>query len=190
MPVFLDTTGNSSLGIAICGRCGLKYPRDELSPDPNIPGLYVCPEDRDQFDPWRLAPREADRIAMDWVRPDIVLGPSPYDVPVNPIQAVIEGNWGQIIPTDVVTDDAIAVAPPVTPVRPSTVWSPGTAYVVGDQVTAFNPVGPAAAGLQIFIYLCVVPGISGANPPNWPSFQGVDVLDNQITWMNNGLYLP
>lgn len=126
---------------------------------------------------------------MDWTRPDLALSPSPVDVPVGPIQAVIEGNFGQIIVTDSQTNDGIAAAPPVTPLQPPTVWSAGTAYVVGDQVTAFNPVGPAAAGLQIFVYVCVMPGTSGNAPPAWPASQGVDVLDGQVTWMNNGFYL-
>ena len=49
MPVFLNTRGNSSLAIGICGRCSRKFPIDELVPDPNYPGLRVCAADADQY---------------------------------------------------------------------------------------------------------------------------------------------
>ena len=51
MAVFLDTRGNPTLGIGICGRCSRKFALHELQPDPNYPGLYVCRVDRDDFDP-------------------------------------------------------------------------------------------------------------------------------------------
>lgn len=70
MPIFLDTTGNPTLGIAICGRCSRKFPIHELSDDPNIPGLKVCKDDIDQFDPYRLPAREAENIVLPFVRPD------------------------------------------------------------------------------------------------------------------------
>ena len=43
-------------------------------PDNNYPGLRVCKEDRDQLDPYRLAPRQTERIALDFPRPDVPLG--------------------------------------------------------------------------------------------------------------------
>jgi len=70
MSYFLDTTGNSTLGIALCARCSRKFPLGELRPDPNYPSLMVCVDDRDQFDPYRLAPRAEDRINLPFVRPD------------------------------------------------------------------------------------------------------------------------
>ena len=39
-------------------------------PDPNSPGLFVCPEDLDQYDPYRLPARQAEKINLDFVRPD------------------------------------------------------------------------------------------------------------------------
>lgn len=71
MSRFLDTTGNSTLGIALCARCSRKFPLGELSPDPNSPGLRVCKDDRDQYDPYRLAPRAEDPITLPFVRPDV-----------------------------------------------------------------------------------------------------------------------
>jgi ferredoxin len=54
MPRFLNTRGNTTLAIGICGRCSIKMPLDQLLPDPNSPGLLVCEKDRDQYDPYRL----------------------------------------------------------------------------------------------------------------------------------------
>lgn len=70
MPQYLDPTGRSTYGIAICGRCGQKFFLDELSPDPNSPGLMVCMEDRDDFDPYRLPARQAEDISLPFTRPD------------------------------------------------------------------------------------------------------------------------
>ena len=75
MTMFLDTTGNASLGIAICDRCKRKFPIVELRPDPNSPGLMVCAKDYDQFDPWRLAARTPEDITLPFVRPDEPLIP-------------------------------------------------------------------------------------------------------------------
>ena len=70
MSVFLDTTGNATLGIGLCARCSRKFPLRELSPDPNYPALMVCRDDIDQYDPYRLAPRSPDNIILPFVRPD------------------------------------------------------------------------------------------------------------------------
>lgn len=43
---------------------------EELSSDPNYPGLFVCKEDKDQFDPYRLAARQPDQISLLHPRPD------------------------------------------------------------------------------------------------------------------------
>lgn len=71
MSLFLDTVGNSTLGVGICARCSRKMPLGELSMDPNYPGLMVCVEDRDQYDPYRLPARQTERINLQFVRPDV-----------------------------------------------------------------------------------------------------------------------
>ena len=48
-----------------------------LSPDPNYPGLMVCQEDRDQYDPYRLAPRRPDQIVLPFNRPDTPVNTHP-----------------------------------------------------------------------------------------------------------------
>ena len=80
MPVFLDPTGKTTYGIGICQRCSRKFFLEDLHPDPNTPGLYVCEDDLDDYDPYRLAPRKADRITLPFYRPDEDLtagGPDP-----------------------------------------------------------------------------------------------------------------
>lgn len=71
MAVFLDTRGRSTLGIGICGRCSRKMSLEDLHPDPNAPGLYVCAKDLDDFDPYRLPAREPDQVTLPFVRPDV-----------------------------------------------------------------------------------------------------------------------
>jgi hypothetical protein len=77
MPVYLDTRGKSVLSVAICDRCRIKFPYDELMPDPNFPGMRVCHYDLDQFDPWRLPAIKTENIALRFPRPDtdIAIGP-------------------------------------------------------------------------------------------------------------------
>jgi len=70
MGKFIDTSGNSTLALGICARCARKMPLGELRPDPNSPGLLVCAEDRDQFDPWRLPPPTIENIGVPNARPD------------------------------------------------------------------------------------------------------------------------
>jgi hypothetical protein len=98
MPVYLDTRGNSVLSVAICDRCSRKFAYTELMPDPNFPGMRVCKDDVDKFDPWRLPAIQTENIALRFPRPDvsiatgpvsgqqIVTGPAPegtIDSPVN-----------------------------------------------------------------------------------------------------------
>ena len=74
MPVYLDTRGNSVLSVAICDRCSRKFPYTELMPDPNFPGMRVCKDDLDQFDPWRLPAIQTENIALRFPRPDQNIG--------------------------------------------------------------------------------------------------------------------
>jgi hypothetical protein len=70
MSIFLDPRGKSTFGIGICARCSRKMSLEDLESDPNYPGLYVCREDKDQFDPYRLAARQPERINLFHPRPD------------------------------------------------------------------------------------------------------------------------
>jgi hypothetical protein len=64
------------IAIAVCQRCKFKVPYQILSSDPNYPGLRVCPDCKDQYDPYRLAPKQPDPIVMRFPRPD-----EPLNVP-------------------------------------------------------------------------------------------------------------
>ena len=77
MPVYLDTRGNSVLSVAVCDRCNRKFPYVDLMPDPNFPGMRVCKEDLDNFDPWRLPARQTENIALRFPRPDVSVVTSP-----------------------------------------------------------------------------------------------------------------
>lgn len=70
MGYYVDTRGLSSLAVGICGRCSLKFPIVDLMEDPNSPGLKVCRDDVDDYDPYRLPPRETECITLEFVRPD------------------------------------------------------------------------------------------------------------------------
>ena len=77
MPVYLDTRGNSVLSVAICDRCSRKFAYVDLMPDPNFPGMRVCKEDLDNFDPWRLPALQTENIALRFPRPDVFVGTGP-----------------------------------------------------------------------------------------------------------------
>jgi len=77
MPVYLDTRGNSVLSVAVCDRCNRKFPYVELMPDPNFPGMRVCKDDLDNFDPWRLPARQTENIALRFPRPDASVATGP-----------------------------------------------------------------------------------------------------------------
>lgn len=71
MSVYLDTRGNSVLSVGICDRCSRKFAYVDLMPDPNFPGMRVCKDDVDQFDPWRLPAIQTENIALRHPRPDV-----------------------------------------------------------------------------------------------------------------------
>lgn len=77
MPVYLDTRGNSVLSVAICDRCNRKFAYVDLMPDPNFPGMRVCKDDLDKFDPWRLPARQTENISLRFPRPDQDVGVAP-----------------------------------------------------------------------------------------------------------------
>lgn len=69
--IYCDTRGEPVLSVAICDRCSRKVPYSLLRSDPNSPGLMVCPDDLDQYDPWRLAARQTENITLRHPRPDV-----------------------------------------------------------------------------------------------------------------------
>ena len=71
MPRFLDTTGLTTIAIAVCDRCKMKRPLVTLSSDYNFPGLRVCDQGcKDNLDPYRLPARKTERINLRFPRPD------------------------------------------------------------------------------------------------------------------------
>ncbi len=70
MSKFIDPHGEPTYGLALCARCSRKFKLGELHSDPNSPSLMVCAEDLDDYDPYRLAPRDNDQITLPFVRPD------------------------------------------------------------------------------------------------------------------------
>jgi hypothetical protein len=75
MPVFINTKGESTLGIALCSRCQRKAKLADLMDDGNIPGFKVhrpelSPGCWDNYDPMRLPPRAPDKYILPFVRPD------------------------------------------------------------------------------------------------------------------------
>lgn len=77
MAIFLDTTGNPTLGIGLCDRCSRKFPLHMLFSDPNSPGLRVCAADKDEFDPYRLPARQPEKITLPFVRMDAPTATNP-----------------------------------------------------------------------------------------------------------------
>lgn len=77
MSIFIDPTGSSTYGVALCARCSRKFRLEELSPDNNAPGLMVCRDDNDDYDPYRLAPRAEDQVVLPFVRPDVSVATNP-----------------------------------------------------------------------------------------------------------------
>ena len=74
MPVWIDTRGKSVLSVAVCTRCSKKLAYSDLYQDPNYPAFWVCKEDLDEFDPWRLPALQTENIALRHPRPDTPLG--------------------------------------------------------------------------------------------------------------------
>jgi hypothetical protein len=80
MPVYIDTTGNTVLSVAVCDRCNRKFAYVDLMPDPNFPGMRVCKDDLDQYDPWRLPARQTENIALRFPRPDVSVALVPNEI--------------------------------------------------------------------------------------------------------------
>jgi len=114
MPVFLDTTGLTSLAIGVCDRCKMKRAFVTLSSDPNFPGLRVCDQGcKDNFDPYRLAARKTERINLRFARPDVSVAANDDYLMTegsNQFQISLQGN--SQVPTNNGNLDTIAPTPP------------------------------------------------------------------------------
>ena len=75
MAIFIDPTGRSTYGIGVCARCWQKFSLEDLYSDPNSPGLKVCLNDLDDYDPYRLPARRTEDITLPFYRPDVDLTP-------------------------------------------------------------------------------------------------------------------
>lgn len=164
MPLYLDTRGRSTLGIGICARCSCRFSLEDLHPDPNSPGLRVCIDDLDAFDPWRLPARQLEKIPNDYPRPDTPL----YPLGPSPIYANQYDGVTQILPT-----------------HP---WQPLTPYGKGASINPVD-VNLETTTLPQPEFVCIVAGISAASPPTWPPGASATVTDGTVTWFNAGIEL-
>ena len=119
MPIFLDTTGLTSLAIAVCDRCKMKKAYVDLRPDGNSPGLRVCGDGCwDTLDPYRLAARKTERINLRFARPDVSVAANDNYLMTgtqnldgsSQFQISTEGNTQT--PTQTGNEDTIAPNPP------------------------------------------------------------------------------
>jgi hypothetical protein len=144
MPVYLDTRNNSVLSIAVCDRCNRKFPYVDLMPDPNFPGMRVCAEDRDNFDPWRLPAIQTENIALRFPRPDVSVATGP-----------IGGN--QLMTENGFTNDNSMFIQGVSPFEGSTQGDLNTASNVPPNIQVLFPYiytvtpgsGPQAGGTLV-----------------------------------------
>lgn len=164
MAIFLDTRGRTKVAIGICGRCSVKLPYDELHQDPNYPGIWVCADDLDQFDPYRLPARETENITLDHPRPDVDISTQA------PTPAVV------IPPVDGINKIGF-----VSP------WQANTPYLENSSATPQDINNPAFDLPQQWL-VCIVAGTSGAHAPAWPTTAGVKVTDGTVTWLSYGIY--
>ncbi|MFZ5784020.1 MAG: hypothetical protein ACOY4R_27800 [Pseudomonadota bacterium] len=89
MPIYLNTKGQPTLGVALCYRCQRKRMLGDLIEDGFIPRFYVCrdnPGCYDQPDPMRQPPRQPDDLRLPFVRPDVDLTVPPSDAAQLPLQ--------------------------------------------------------------------------------------------------------
>lgn len=62
--------GESHAPNGVCDRCHLRMAYRDMVPDPNVPGLYMHENCRDNYDPYRLPTRPSEDITLQHPRPD------------------------------------------------------------------------------------------------------------------------
>ena len=95
MPIFIDPSGRSTFGLGVCARCWRKFSLEDLHSDPNSPGLKVCIDDLDDYDPYRLPARRTEDVTLRFYRPDVDLtagGPDPNVHSLYGVYATEDGN--------------------------------------------------------------------------------------------------
>ena len=115
-------------------------------PDPNFPGMRVCKDDLDNYDPWRLPARQTENIALRFPRPDTPIGLpanliNTQGAPNDPVQynnLFIEG-----------TPYGVAGAPGDLNLASSLVVLPGSPKPLITNVSPNN--GPQAGGTSVVI---------------------------------------
>lgn len=161
MPRFINTTGRQHIAVAICARCGMKHAYDDLESDPNFPGLRVCKDDRDVFDPYRLPARVTENIALEYPRPDVGIsdsGPTPL-YGTQQLNPVVGGRSA--------VNDA-----PITALGAPRVWQPRTFYRKGDTIVPNDPNADTTV-LPQPQFVVLEDGWSGDVAPVWPVHAGV-----------------
>lgn len=159
MPVYLDTRGNSVLSVAVCDRCNRKFPYGDLMPDPNFPGMRVCKDDVDNFDPWRLPALQTENISLRFPRPDVsvALAPNLIDTEGGPNTYVQYDNlyidgapYGQAgAPGNLDLQSSFAASPPpLNPVIYSI--SPTTGSQAGGTSVTINGINFTGVGTVKF----------------------------------------
>jgi hypothetical protein len=172
MPMFIDTRGRTKLAIGICARCSQKFPYDELQPDPNYPGLYVCSDDIDELDPYRLAPRQTEDITLEHPRPDVGIATNAS----TPVPVPASGRNNGVL---------VTVPSSINPTAP---WQASTVYAVGASVSPLNENNPSIQ-LPQYQFVATTAGTSGAVAPAWPAHAGVVVTDGTVKWLCLGIYI-
>jgi hypothetical protein len=166
MARFIDTTGLARIAIGICGRCSQKFPMVDLREDPNTPGLLVCEDDWDNFDPYRLPPRQPEQLVKGDLRPDV--------------------NVTDESPTPKLYAAAMQFKG-ITSVGPVAPWRASTNYAMSASVTPQN-IDDQNVDLPQYWFVCISPGKSGAKPPIWTTAPGTTVNDGTVVWFNYGIY--
>lgn len=70
MTKYINTTGESNLAVAVCPRCHFKRKYVDLVEDPNTKQKVCRFGCVDIYDPYRLPPKEPDKIELEYPRPD------------------------------------------------------------------------------------------------------------------------
>lgn len=174
MPVYLDTRGNTILSVAVCDRCNRKFAYVDLMPDPNFPGMRVCKDDLDKFDPWRLPARQTENIALRFPRPDVSVALQPTEITLpggfteGPDSIFIEGtppvggDTGDLSYTNNSPYSTMSLNPVIGSVSPNTGTHAGGTFVLinGNNLTGVDTVKfagiPAAFNLISSIQISAI----------------------------------